>query len=115
MLGGYLEAVCVDSIDGRRLVWESVKERAAFFADGRMGGEVIRVLASGRPATDDRYAATLFAASEAHGGRCTAKSTLYAASIAAGLMIAQLARWLRGFDVFPDQTLNLRAADLAVS
>jgi sulfur carrier protein ThiS adenylyltransferase len=106
---------CVDSIDGRRLVWESVKERAAFFADGRMGGEVIRVLASGRPATDDRYAATLFAASEAHGGRCTAKSTLYAASIAAGLMIAQFARWLRGFDVFPDQTLNLLAAELAVS
>jgi hypothetical protein len=49
------------------------------------------------------------------GGRCTAKSTLYAASIAAGLMIAQFARWLRGFDVVPDQTLNLFAVELAVS
>jgi sulfur carrier protein ThiS adenylyltransferase len=106
---------CVDSIDARRMVWDAVKSRAAFFADGRMGGEVIRVLASGEPATDDRYAATLFAASEAYGGRCTAKSTLYAASIAAGLMIAQFARWLRGLDVVPDQTLNLFAAELAVA
>jgi sulfur carrier protein ThiS adenylyltransferase len=102
----------VDSIDGRRMIWESVRGRAAFFADGRMAGEVLRVLAGGHPPTDDRYAATLFASSDAYEGRCTARSTLYAASIAAGLMLAQFTRWLRGVPVVPDQTLNLLAAEL---
>jgi len=105
---------CVDSIDSRKLIWESVKERAAFFADGRMAAEVIRVLASGDPANDGHYDATLFTSGEAYAGSCTAKSTLYAASIAAGLMLGQFARWLRGLHVVPDQTLNLLAAELTV-
>jgi len=105
---------CVDSIESRKLIWEAVKNRAAFFADGRMAAEVIRVLVSGFPSNDRLYAATLFTAGEAYVGSCTAKSTLYAASIAAGLMIGQLARWLRGLEVVPDQTLNLLAAELTV-
>ena len=106
---------CVDSIGARQLVWEAVKEVAAFFADGRMAAEVIRVLASGRPSLDTMYSATLFVAGEAYVGSCTSKSTLYAASVAAGLMVGQFARWLRGVPVVPDQTLNLLAAELTVA
>jgi sulfur carrier protein ThiS adenylyltransferase len=106
---------CVDAIETRRRVWEAVRERAAFFADGRMAAEVVRVLASGRPALDTRYPRTLFTAGEAYAGSCTAKSTIYSASIAAGLMIGQFARWLRGQPVVPDQTLNLLAAELTVT
>lgn len=106
---------CVDSIATRKLVWEATRERASFFADGRMTAEVVRVLASDFPVMDERYAGTLFAAGEAVAGSCTAKSTIYAASVAAGLMVGQFARWLRGQWVTPDQTLNLLAAELTVS
>ena len=106
---------CVDSIATRKLIWEAVRATASFFADGRMTAEVIRVLASDRPATDAVYPKSLFAAGEAFTGSCTAKSTIYAASIAAGLMVGQFARWLRGQRVTSDQTLNLLASELSVA
>ena len=106
---------CVDSITTRRLVWEAVRARAAFFADGRMSAEVIRVLASGSPASDLYYASTLFAAEQAYAGSCTARSTVYAASIAAGLMLTQFTRWLRGLPVDGDVTLNLLSMELGVA
>jgi sulfur carrier protein ThiS adenylyltransferase len=103
---------CVDSITTRQLIWETVSPRAAFFVDGRMSAEVIRVLASGQPRTDVYYPTTLFAAEQAYGGSCTAKSTVYTASIAAGLMLSAFTRWLRGMPVERDVTLNLLAAEL---
>ena len=36
---------CVDSIETRAAIWRSVGSRTAFFADGRMLAETIRVLA----------------------------------------------------------------------
>lgn len=106
---------CVDSIAVRRLVWESARHRLAFFADGRMAAEVIRVLAAGDPVTDDYYATTLFATERAYAGACTAKSTIYTASIAAGLMVGQFARWLRKMPVDRDLMLNLLSAELTVA
>ena len=75
----------------------------------------MRVLASDRPAVGAYYASTLFAAEQAYAGSCTARSTIYAANIAAGLMVGQLARWLRGLVVERDLTVNLLAGELAVS
>jgi sulfur carrier protein ThiS adenylyltransferase len=106
---------CVDSIVTRRLIWESARASLAFFVDGRMSAEVMRVLAVDRPATDGRYASTLFAPERAYAGSCTAKSTIYAASIAAGLMVGQFARWLRGLPVDGDLTLNLLSSELSVA
>ena len=106
---------CVDSIRTRKGLWESVRASVAFFADGRMAAEVIRVLASGRPAEDDVYPQSFFGASAAYAGSCTAKSTICAASIAAGLMVGQWARWLRDQPVTADQTLNLLASELTVA
>jgi sulfur carrier protein ThiS adenylyltransferase len=102
---------CVDDIEVRSLIWQAVSEAAGFFADGRMNAEVIRVLASGRPSADALYSRTLFPAREAFAGSCTAKSTIYTANIAAGLMVGQFARWLRGWPVIPDQMLNLVAGE----
>ena len=104
----------VDSIDSRRLVWEAIRSMTVLFVDGRMASEVIRVLAVDRPAIDNLYRSTLFEQADAYVGACTARSTIYAASIAAGLMIAQFARWLRGVPVVRGQTLNLLAAELTV-
>ena len=80
-----------------------------------MLGEVIRVLSAADLAARDAYARTLFQPSEAQRGACTARSTLYAASIAAGLMVHQLTRWLRGIAVDFDTCLNLLAGEWNVA
>ena len=105
---------CVDSIDARSAIWRSAATRCRFWADGRMLGEVIRVLAVADDVGRDHYPTTLFAQSEAQPGRCTARSTIYAASIAAGLMVHQFTRWLRSLPVDRDVSLNLLAGEWAV-
>lgn len=107
--------LAVDTIGARKMIWEALRQRAAFLADGRMSAEVVRVLAVGSPATDHSYAATLFDPADAYAGPCTARSTIYTASVAAGLMVGQLAKWLRRLPVEPDVTLNLLAMELAVT
>src|SRR3954464_4523371 len=80
---------CVDSIETRAAIWRSVSRRAEFWADGRMLGEAIRVLVAADEAGRRHYPTTVFAGGEAQAGRCTARSTIYSANIAAGLMIHQ--------------------------
>jgi sulfur carrier protein ThiS adenylyltransferase len=103
---------CVDRIDTRRTIWEAVKSKADFFADGRMAAEVIRVLTACDPTGRKHYPTTLFAQEDAYVGACTARSTIFCANIAAGLMIAQFAKWLRRLPVEADLNLNLLAAEL---
>ena len=103
---------CVDSIATRAAISRSLRHRARFWVDGRMLGEVIRVLAAANKADWAHYASTLFPEAEAQVGRCTAQSTIYAASIAAGLMIHHFTRWLRDLPVDSDMTLNLLAGEL---
>lgn len=103
---------CVDSIESRAAIWRAVKRRTEFWADGRMLGEVIRILVASDEAGRRHYPTTLFAASEAQLGRCTARSTIYAANIGAGLMVQQFARWLRRQPTDSDLTLNLLASEL---
>jgi molybdopterin-synthase adenylyltransferase len=105
---------CVDSIDARSAIWRSAGPKCRFWADGRMLSEVIRMLALSDGAGRQYYPTTLFAQSEAQAGRCTARSTIYAASIAAGLMVHQFTRWLRGMPLDRDTSLNLLAGELSV-
>ena len=106
--------IAVDSIDARAAIWRSVGPKCHFWCDGRMLGEVLRVLAVADDHGREYYPTTLFARSEAQPGRCTARATIYAASIAAGLMIHQFTRWLRGMPVDRDTSLNLLAGEWAV-
>jgi hypothetical protein len=48
-------------------------------------------------------------------GPCTAKTTIYCANIAAGMMVAQFTEYLRHLPVEPDLQLNLLAAELSVA
>jgi len=105
---------CVDSISARSAIWRSAQHRCHFWADGRMLGEVLRVLTATPSTNPTRYADTLFPQSEAQPGRCTSRSTIYAANIAAGLMLHQFTRWLRGHPVDSDTTLNLLAGEWTV-
>ena len=102
---------CVDSISTRAAIWRAVLPGCAVYCDGRMLGEVLRILTAtiGR----DYYPTTLFDPSEAQAGQCTARSTIYTANLAAALMVHQFTRWLRGLPVERDQTLNLLAGELS--
>ncbi len=102
---------CVDSISARAAIWRAVEHRCQFWTDGRMLGEVIRVLAAADRASRDYYASTLFLQSEAQTGQCASRSTIYAASIAAGLMIHQFSRWLRQLPLDSNTFVNLLAGD----
>ncbi len=76
---------------------------------------MIRVLIAADEPGRKHYPTTLFAGSEAELGRCTARSTIYTANMAAGFMVHQFARWLRGQPIDADATLNLLAAELVVN
>ena len=106
---------CVDSISARSAIWRSGGHRCQFWADGRMLGEVIRVLAVTEGVARSRYAETLFPQAEAQVGSCTSRSTIYAASIAAGMMVHQFTRWLRGIPVDNDTTVTLLAGECTVA
>jgi sulfur carrier protein ThiS adenylyltransferase len=104
---------CVDSIGTRKLIWEAVKDKAHFFADGRMSAEVLRILTACDIESRKHYPTTLFSAEEAYAGPCTAKTTIYCANIAAGLMLAQFTKYLRQLPIEPDIQLNLLASELS--
>lgn len=61
-----------------------------------MVGETTWILCVAGNAGRSHYPTSLFRLDEAQQGRCTARSTIYSASIAAGLMLHQFTRWLQG-------------------
>ncbi len=79
-----------------------------------MLGETLRVLVAAIEEERQHYESTLFPASEAETGRCTARSTIYSANICAGLMLHQFTRWLRGLPLDRDLALNLLANELVL-
>ncbi|TWU31505.1 Molybdopterin-synthase adenylyltransferase [Novipirellula aureliae] len=105
---------CVDSITARSAIWRSLRGQVDLFVDGRMRGEVLRVLTASNDSSVDYYATTLFAPTEAQQGACTSHGTIYTASIAAGLMVQQFTRWLRNLPTDRDLSCNLLASELVV-
>ena len=104
----------VDSIETRRLIWNVVQDKVDFFADGRMTAEVLRVLSVSDITSQDYYPSTLFASNEAYIGPCTAKTTIFCANIAAGLMVAQFAKWLRRLPIDADIQVNLLSMEMDI-
>lgn len=105
---------CVDSISARAAIWRHWSNGCRFWADGRMLGETIRALAVTDEPSRRHYATTLFRQSEAQPGSCTSRSTIYAAGIAAGLMLHQFTRWLRALPVDADASFSLLAGEYVV-
>ncbi len=114
MQTGNIVFCAVDRIDTRRLIWEAVKDKTNFFADGRMAAEVLRILTACDFTSRKHYPTTLFHSDEAFEGPCTAKTTIYCANIAAGLMIAQFTKYLRQLPIDCDIQLNLLASEINV-
>jgi sulfur carrier protein ThiS adenylyltransferase len=61
------------------------------------------------------YPGTLFPGAEAQQGACTARTTFYAATIAAGWMVSLYSRWPRGMAVPGDVVINLLADELEIA
>jgi sulfur carrier protein ThiS adenylyltransferase len=106
---------CVDSISARAAIWRSVSRKCGFWTDGRMLGETIRILTATKDSGIDHYTATLFPQAQAQMGSCTSRSTIYAASIAAGMMLHQFSRFLRRLSVDGDLNLSLLASELGLA
>ncbi|WP_417385629.1 ThiF family adenylyltransferase [Gimesia sp.] len=107
--------ICVDSISSRTAIWRALRHQCSFWCDGRMRGEVLRILTAVDSESRDHYDSTLFTQDEAQTGACTSRSTIYTANIAAGLMLHQFSRWLRNISTDSDMTLNLLAGETVVS
>ena len=105
---------CVDKISARAAIWRACKNHCDLWIDGRMLGEVIRVLVANPSSESSHYDNTLFDQSDAQVGSCTSKSTIYTASIAAGLITHQISRWLRDLPTDSDTMFNILASEIAV-
>jgi sulfur carrier protein ThiS adenylyltransferase len=113
---GNIVFCCVDKIEIRKLIWNEIGCKSDLFIDGRMSGEVLRVICAMKddPKSVEYYPSTLFAAQDAHAGQCTAKSTIYCANIAAGRMVSRFAMWLRKMPIEYDIMLNLLSDELTI-
>ena len=108
--------MCVDTIKSRELVFRHLcrlngegKSRVELALDGRMAAEAMRVLAVDLSSLDsvEWYKATLYPEHEVYQGACTARSTIYCSNIVAGLMVAQFAQHLRGFQLKANLSFGL--------
>ena len=100
---------CVDDILARQDIFNSLQHgEDTFWADGRMLGETMRILTvvAGNDGLE-YYPRTIFPPEQAEVGRCTARSTIYTANIAAGLMVSAFTRWLRGIPPLRDVIFSL--------
>jgi sulfur carrier protein ThiS adenylyltransferase len=88
---------CVDKMRARSLIADTAKQKADLFIDGRMAAETLQVYTACDEESHATYKNTLFSDGEAYQGACTAKSTIYCANVAAGVMTAQLTKYLRDF------------------
>ncbi len=105
---------CVDSMRARAEIFESELHHLRFFCDGRMAAEACRILTV-EPVDKfiDHYRATLHTDDEAIQESCTAKATCYCANIAAGFMVCQFTKWLRGFPLdTPELLINILSGEL---
>jgi len=105
----------VDTISARAAIWRNVQNHCSFWCDGRMLGEVMRILTATDESSRAHYTTTLFSQADAQTGACTSRSTIFCAAVAAGLMVHQFTRWLRGIAVDCDCSMNLLATEMTTS
>jgi hypothetical protein len=105
---------CVDSIETRRFIWDSVHDFSELLVDARMAAEVLRVLSVSDSRSRERYPGSLFGPGDALQAACTARSTIYCANVAAAMMVHQFTRWLRRMPTDFDVLLNLLSMEITV-
>jgi len=100
---------CVDSMEARRKIAEYLYRGVVpsfWLIDGRMRRTSIR-LVSACDETIQQYIQALYSDGETEPGRCTAQTTIYMASVAAGLMVNRWVQYQRGMDAgFMDEMFD---------
>jgi hypothetical protein len=107
MFTGGVFMCCADGIETKGSIFNLVKNRADLFVDGRMSAEYLRVFIVYDEQSREHYGGTLFSNREAFRGSCTSKTTIYCSNVAAGLMVSQFAKWLRGCSLDKEIDINL--------
>ena len=89
---------CVDSMKIRRNIFRDFRRHDwSVLFDGRMAAESLRVFRVERSSESmDAYNGSLFPSHEAHRESCTARSTIYCATMAAAILCALHKRWAMG-------------------
>lgn len=105
---------CVGSPAARAEIWQSVQSRCRFWGDGRLRGESVRVLAAADARTRQHYANSLAQEAGALTAETTSGSTIYAAALAAALLVHQFTRYLRDLPLNADTTFDLIASQLTL-
>ena len=95
---------CVDSMADRRFIFEAIGDEIELFADARTGGGAIRIVSFTKDA--DYYESTLQLDAESFQGECTTQGTLYLSQIAAGLLVSELTRHLKGIPRLEDYSFS---------
>ena len=98
---------CVDSIDTRKIIFNNIKNKCTLFIDSRMSAESFKIFSVFDNKSREFYPSTIFPEVEAFRGSCTAKSTIYTASILAGMMISNFTKWLRNIPIEQSISLNM--------
>jgi len=111
---GKIVFCCVDSIETRDSIFRAVSEDCDLFVDGRMQGEVFRVLTAYDKDSREHYVTSIFPEEETVQGSCTAKSTIYCASGLACFEIQAFTKWLRGIPPQKDVLVSLMSNEITV-
>ena len=104
---------CVDSMRVRRRIFRHFCERDwSVFFDGRMAAESLQVYCvEHRPEAMNAYQVSLFPSHEAFRESCTARATIYCASMAAAILCAQYKRWAMGQNPEPHLQFDFISMD----
>lgn len=107
---------CVDSMAARkRIVGAAERSGSPFLVDGRMSASAGRVLTCHDAASWRHWRETWFPDADALDEPCTQRGMWFTAGIAAGLMVNQYSKWLRGLPLENDFQMDLLGTDLIVT
>lgn len=102
---------CVDSIAARSAIWRAIGPQVPFWVDGRLSGDVLRVLTACNQPSREHYATTLVGTPNGVSNSCATNGSLAAANMAASLMVHQFTRWACGAAIDADTVINLAASE----
>lgn len=117
VLEGSAVFACVHSMRVRHRIFRDFQENdCSVFFDGRMAAESLRVFCVERTDREASalYRQSLFPSHEAYREACTARATIYCASMAAAILTALYKRWAMGQQPDPHLQFDLLGMDCFV-
>ncbi len=103
----------VDNMHTRLSIWERMRYNTdvPLYVDGRIGGEILEVLTIRPSQVEDvewYERKFLFSDEDAANLPCTARSIMYTGFVIAGIIVSQIAKWLKGEEYYRRVNLDLK-------